>query len=74
MPKITTIKNNLGNFIANAKSKVGEFASTTTKTLKSPISLKIAKYGRFALGAVAAGLAIDYVFNKISAHKADKKA
>lgn len=33
-----------------------------------------AKYAGFVLGAVAAGIAIDYVFNKISAHRADKKA
>jgi hypothetical protein len=32
------------------------------------------KYAGFVLGAVAAGLAIDYLFNKISAHRADKKA
>ena len=73
MPKMSELKKGMENLISGTKTKAGEFASTATKTLKTPLSLKVAKYGGFAAGAIAAGVAVDYVFNKISAHRADKK-
>ena len=41
--------------------------------LKSPKLVKYSEYAGFVAGAVITGLAIDYVYNKISAYKADKK-
>lgn len=64
---------NVKNFTTNAGRKIADIAVETGKTLKTPKALKAAKYAGFVAGAVVAGLAIDYAFNKISEYKADRK-
>lgn len=58
------IKNGL-NILSN---RAISFANNNTAKLT-----KAAKYSGFVAGAVVAGVAVDYFFNKFSAHRADKK-
>lgn len=64
---------NVKNFVSNSGRKIADVAVETGKTLKTPKALKAAKYAGFVAGAIVAGLAIDYAFNKISEYKADRK-